>query len=81
MLKSSPPQRSLSSPICIARFNERREQLLAAHRRRQRLDAGEPARLLPDTQHIRDSNWASAPIPEDILDRRVEITSALSIAK
>jgi len=56
-------------------FNERRKQLLAArHERQQRLDAGERPDFLPDTLQVRESEWAGAPIPDDILDRRVEIT-------
>jgi len=56
-------------------FNPRRKQLLdARHQRQQRIDAGERPDFLPDTLHIRESNWTGAPIPEDINDRRVEIT-------
>jgi malate synthase len=56
-------------------FNTRRKQLLLArHQRQQRLDAGERPDFLPDTRHIRESEWTGAPIPDDILDRRVEIT-------
>jgi malate synthase len=56
-------------------FNARRKQLLdARHERQQRLDAGERPDFLPDTLQIRESEWTVAPIPEDILDRRVEIT-------
>ena len=54
-------------------FNARRKQLLVArHDRQQRLDAGERPDFLPDTRHIRESEWSGAPIPDDILDRRVE---------
>jgi len=56
-------------------FNARRKQLLAArHQRQQRLDAGEHPGFLPETLTIREAAWTVAPIPEDILDRRVEIT-------
>src|SRR5580658_2941744 len=56
-------------------FNSRRKQLLAArHERQQRIDAGERPDFLPETRHIRESEWSVAPIPDDILDRRVEIT-------
>jgi len=56
-------------------FNQRRRQLLAArHERQQRLDAGERPDFLSATMHIRESDWTVAPIPNDILDRRVEIT-------
>lgn len=29
---------------------------------------------MPETQHIRDSDWTVAPLPADLLDRRAEIT-------
>ncbi len=57
------------------RFNPRREELLAARaERQQRLDAGEKPDFLPETAQIRESDWTVAPLPQDILDRRVEIT-------
>jgi malate synthase len=57
------------------RFDARREELLAARAERQkRLDAGEKPDFLPDTKQIRDSDWTVAPLPKDILDRRVELT-------
>jgi malate synthase len=57
------------------RFGARREELLALRAERQkRLDAGEKPDFLPDTKKIRDSDWTVAPLPKDILDRRVEIT-------
>src|SRR5882757_3293277 len=57
------------------RFGARREELLALRGERQkRLDAGEKPDFLPDTKNIRDSDWTVAPLPKDILDRRVEIT-------
>ena len=57
------------------RFNPRREELLAARAERQsRLDAGEKPDFLADTVNIRESDWTVAPLPQDILDRRVEIT-------
>ncbi len=57
------------------RFDPRREELLAARVERQRrLDAGEKPDFLADTVKIRESDWSVAPLPQDILDRRVEIT-------
>ena len=57
------------------RFNPKRVQLLAARAERQkRLDAGEKPDFFPETQQVRDSEWTVAPIPKDLLDRRVEIT-------
>jgi len=57
------------------RFGAERERLLALRVERQkRLDSGEKPDLLPDTRAIRDADWTVAPLPKDILDRRVEIT-------
>jgi malate synthase len=57
------------------RFNPRRVELLAARAERQkRLDAGEKPDFLKETRNIRESEWTVAPIPADLLDRRVEIT-------
>jgi malate synthase len=57
------------------RFNTRRLELLAARAQRQkRLNAGETPNFLTETQKIRESEWTVAPIPADLLDRRVEIT-------
>jgi malate synthase len=56
-------------------FNAQRKTLLAARVKRQaRLDAGERPDFLPETKEIRDSAWTVAPLPPDLLDRRVEIT-------
>ncbi|HEX4758420.1 MAG TPA: malate synthase A [Terracidiphilus sp.] len=56
-------------------FNKRRKALLdARHERQKRLDAGEKPNFLAETEVIRESEWAVAPLPGDILDRRVEIT-------
>jgi malate synthase len=56
-------------------FNGRRKELLAARVARQaRLDAGERPDFLPETKTIRDAEWVVAPLPGDLLDRRVEIT-------
>ena len=56
-------------------LNPRREELLAKREeRKQRLDAGEIPDFLPETKSVRDSEWTVAPIPPDLLDRRVEIT-------
>src|SRR6185369_16284334 len=42
--------------------------------RQARFDAGERPDFLPETAHIRSSEWTVAPLPPDLLDRRVEIT-------
>ncbi len=59
----------------VIEFAPRRNTLLEARRRRQlRLDAGERPSFLPETASVRDGDWQVAPIPPDLLDRRVEIT-------
>ena len=56
-------------------FGDRRAKLLARRAQRQaEIDAGKLPDFLPETRTIRDGDWACAPIPADILDRRVEIT-------
>jgi malate synthase len=56
-------------------FGARRRELLAKRQERKtRLDAGELPDFLPETREIRESDWTVAPIPQDLLDRRVEIT-------
>ena len=56
-------------------FNVRRKELLNAREERQRrLDAGERPNFLEETRSIRESKWAVAPMPADLIDRRVEIT-------
>src|SRR5258708_28252378 len=77
-----PQWESILTPEALAfvaalhrEFNPRREELLARREaRKQRLDAGELPVFLPETQAVRDTEWVVAPIPEDLLDRRVEIT-------
>ena len=56
-------------------FEPRRRQLLADRRSASRKSTAEPCRsFLPSTADIRNSDWQVAPIPADLLDRRVEIT-------
>ncbi|HQR44910.1 MAG TPA: malate synthase A [Thermoanaerobaculia bacterium] len=56
-------------------FGGRREELLERRRSVQaRLHAGGLPDFLPETRSIRESDWTVAPIPKDLLDRRVEIT-------
>src|SRR4030088_565004 len=57
------------------RFGPKRLELLAARVERQaKLDAGERPDFLAQTAEIRKANWTVAPLPADLLDRRVEIT-------
>ncbi|WP_119067022.1 malate synthase A [Rubrobacter indicoceani] len=51
-----------------------RENLAARKERQKRIDAGELPDFLPETKEIRDGDWTVAPYPQDIADRRVEIT-------
>src|SRR5208282_33253 len=58
-----------------ARFEPRRQELLARRQTVQReIDHGKLPDFLPETAEIRQSEWKVAPIPKDLLDRRVEIT-------
>ena len=57
------------------RFDARRLELLERRKARQKeLDAGKFPDFLPETRSIRESNWTVAPIPKDLLERKVEIT-------
>src|SRR5579862_5103141 len=57
------------------RFGPERQRLLALRADQQaRLDRGEKPDFLKDTAKIRDADWTVAPLPADVLDRRVEIT-------
>jgi malate synthase len=57
------------------RFGPRFAGELAARQARQgRLDCGEKLDFAPETRDLREAEWTCAPVPEDILDRRVEIT-------
>ena len=56
-------------------FEARRQELLARRVERQRrLEAGEMPDFLAETRGVRKAAWAVAPIPADLVDRRVEIT-------
>jgi malate synthase len=57
------------------RFDPTRRDLLRRRRERQaRLDGGELPDFLAETREIRAADWQVAPVPEDLRDRRVEIT-------
>jgi malate synthase len=57
------------------RFDATRRQLLAARaERRTRIRAGELPDFLPETREVREGDWTVAPVPDDLRDRRVEIT-------
>src|SRR5439155_20966692 len=56
-------------------FNPIRERLLQARRERQaEIDGGTMPDFLPQTRHIRESEWTVASLPHDLADRKVEIT-------
>ena len=56
-------------------FNPRRLRLLRQRQLRQEaLDRGELPHFLPGTQSVREGDWQVLPVPEDLQDRRVEIT-------
>jgi malate synthase len=57
------------------RFNGRRLELLQRRLDRQEaINAGVMPDFLPETAGIRAAEWTVAPIPDDLQDRRVEIT-------
>ncbi len=61
------------------KFDERRKELLIARRDRQeKLSKGATLNFLEETKHIRESDWTIAPLPEDLQDRRVEITGPVN---
>jgi malate synthase len=79
---ASPRADEILSPPALAfladlnrRYDARRRELLARRAERQkRFDAGELPDFLIETRAIREGDWKVAPIPADLLDRRVEIT-------
>jgi len=57
------------------RFGARRRELTEARAERQKkFDAGELPDFLPETKDIRESDWKILGTPEELKDRRVEIT-------
>jgi malate synthase len=52
----------------------RRELLLERVEKQRRYDDGALPDFLPDTASVRDTEWKVAPIPADLMNRRVEIT-------
>ena len=56
-------------------FSGRVDELLAKRAERQeRINAGEMPDFLPETREIREGDWKIAPIPDDLRERRVELT-------
>ncbi len=59
----------------VTHFSAERERLLVLkQRRQQRYDAGQLPDFDMETASIRESTWRIGTIPDDLLDRRVEIT-------
>ncbi len=56
-------------------YGARRDELLAArHTRREAVSRTGRLDFLPETAEVRDGDWTVAPAPEDLVDRRVEMT-------
>src|SRR5690348_5871072 len=57
------------------RFEPVRQELLKKRQTRQKeINEGRWPDFLPETLKIRESEWKVAPIPKDLLERKVEIT-------
>src|SRR5215212_8961932 len=57
------------------RFNTRRKELLLQREQvQQKIDQGWTPEFAEETRTIREGDWQVAPLPYDLLDRRVEIT-------
>ena len=78
----SPAFAEILTPSALAfvaelhrRFDPTRQVLLARRAERQAdFAAGILPDFLPETQRLREQDWTVAPLPADLLDRRVEIT-------
>ncbi|NYF23843.1 malate synthase A [Sporosarcina sp. JAI121] len=56
-------------------FDGKRKELLAKRQQRQNdIDSGLQLDFLAETKKIREGEWTIAPLPQDLQDRRVEIT-------
>lgn len=63
----------------VKRFTPELKELLAARKLRQaEFDQGALPGFNPQTRDIREGNWQVAPIPDDIADRRTEITGPVT---
>jgi malate synthase len=79
---STPAVESILTPAALSfltelvvRFGPRRARLLTARQdAHARFRAGDKPRFSTETKAIRDGDWTVAPLPPDLLDRRVEIT-------
>ena len=56
-------------------FDTRRKELLDRRQQVQAdIDAGKLPDFLPETRPIREGDWKIEPVPDDLKDRRIEIT-------
>ena len=63
----------------VEKFASRRDELLTAREKWQvQIDAGALPQFRPETENIRSGDWKIAPLPETLLDRRVEITGPVT---
>jgi malate synthase len=70
----TPPALAFAASLSRA-FEPRRQELLAQRAERQTgFNAGQTPGFLPETRTVRDGDWKVAPVPQDLQDRRVEIT-------
>ncbi len=67
---------ALSFLVCLhEKFNSERLELLERRENQQRIfDTGKFPEFPRETLQIRQGDWVAAPLPMDLLDRRVEIT-------
>lgn len=67
---------ALSFLVKLSRaFSDTRQDLLQRRLERQaEFDAGKKPDFLPETEHIRNGDWTILSVPQDLQDRRVEIT-------
>ncbi len=80
--KPRPDYQKILTPEAVAfivelerKFGAERRRLLARRAELQaKLDAGWKPDFLPETRAVREGDWTVAPLPRDLLDRRVEIT-------
>ena len=78
---SAPFAKILTPEACrfvarlAARFEPERQKLLGARTERQKqIKGGALPDFLEETREVRNAEWSVAPIPNDLADRRVEIT-------
>ncbi|MFC7064053.1 malate synthase A [Halobacillus seohaensis] len=57
------------------KFDTQRKELLSSRQKfQEQLNNGKKLDFIKETKHIRESEWTVSPIPDDLKDRRVEIT-------